>query len=132
MKEYGPDQELKNISLSPSSVSETRNIHTIEVKSSPKHTYYLCDTMGLNDTNGEEMNLSNIYGLVQAAQLCSQVLPVVVLSKNSLGDRLTGLKSISRDVSRMISNRSKNISRIQFLYTNFNTPQEIMVLKSQL
>lgn len=33
VKEYGPDQELKNISLSPLSVSETRHIHTIQVKS---------------------------------------------------------------------------------------------------
>lgn len=88
--------------------------------------------MGLNDTNGEEMNLANIYGLVQAAKLCDEVLPVVILSKQSLGDRLTGLKQISRDVSSMISNPSKNMCRLQFLYTNFNTTEEISILKNQL
>ena len=77
------DPELDEVSLSPFSVSETSFIRVIKTKYSKgfeKNECFLCDSPGLEDTRGEELNVANMHGLVQAAKYCKGVIPIVVLS----------------------------------------------------
>ena len=55
----------------------------------------ICDSPGIEDTRGHELDIANIYGVVLAAKSCKTIVPVIVLSHNSMGDRMVGLKRIS-------------------------------------
>ena len=50
------DAELKNVSLSPYSVSETRFLRAIKIS---KIDVTVCDTQCLNDTRGKELDVAN-------------------------------------------------------------------------
>ena len=70
----------------------------------------LCDTPGLKDSRGKELDVANQYGLIETAKRCKGVLPVVVLSEKTVGERCGGLKEISKIISGMFSN-SQNYFR---------------------
>ena len=79
----GHDPELERVALSPFSVSETSFIRVIKTSYSSGFSSadcYIVDSPGLEDSRGEELNVANIYGLVQAARVCKKVIPIIVLS----------------------------------------------------
>jgi hypothetical protein len=88
-------------------VSETSFIRVIKTKFCKGFEMlecYICDSPGLEDTRGEEINVANIYGLVQAARYCKGVIPIIVMSKDSMGNRMSNLKKISRNLAGLINN----------------------------
>lgn len=88
---YNCDPELKHVSLSPFNVSETRFLRAIKIpipsKTKKNNDLTLCDTPGLKDTRGKELDVANQYGLVKIAQNCLGVLPILVISEMTVGDR---------------------------------------------
>lgn len=87
-------EELSKVKMSAMSESCTKHIIAINVKYKDKN-FLVCDSPGIGDTRGPEIDISNIYGLVKAAQSCKHVLPVIVCSRESMGERMKGLKSIT-------------------------------------
>lgn len=123
----GHDPELQRVALSPFSVSETSYIRVIKTTYKSGFTTaecYLCDSPGLEDTRGEELNVANIFGLVQAARVCKKVIPVVVLSKDSMGNRFVALKKISRNIAGLIHNPAEHMSKLNYLFTKFDSTSE--------
>jgi hypothetical protein len=93
--------------------SETRFLRAIKVPMKVGRRFEminLCDTPGLKDSRGKELDVANQYGLIETAKRCLGVLPVVVLSEKTVGERCGGLKEISKIISGMFSN-SQNYFR---------------------
>ena len=88
----------------------------------------ICDSPGLEDTRGPEIDIANTYGVIFAAHQCKSVIPIVVLSEKGMGDRMNTFKSVSQAIANLFNNVKKEIYRIEFLFTQFlnrtddNTP----------
>ena len=65
--------------ISGQMVSCTRFIKAIQFKDEGDKIT-IADTPGLEDTRGPELDISNIYGIVLAAQSCKSIVPVIILS----------------------------------------------------
>jgi hypothetical protein len=134
--EEGHDPVLERVALSPFSVSETSFIRVIKTYYKSGFTTtecYLCDSPGLEDSRGEELNVANIFGLVQAARVCKMVIPIIVLSKDAMGNRFVSLKKISRNIAGLINNPAVHMPKLSYLFTKFeSTPAEQKQLNSQL
>ena len=83
--------DLKQVEMSARSESCTKHIIAINVNYKGSD-FIICDSPGIGDTRGPEIDIANTYGLVKAAQACKQVLPIILLSSVSMGERMTGLK----------------------------------------
>ena len=64
----------------------------------------ICDSPGLLDTRGPELDVSNMYGVVLAAEACKSIVPVIVLSEKGTGNRMTEFKSIIKQISHFFKN----------------------------
>ena len=76
----------------------TRFIKAITVKNSGDdgdEDMIICDSPGLEDTRGPELDVANIYGVVLAAHESKSILPIIILNSNGMGDRMTSFKHIS-------------------------------------
>ena len=56
---------------------------------------YICDTPGFNDSEGQEMNVSNGLGIVRAVSLAKSVKVFFVISKADTDGRMAGLKDLA-------------------------------------
>jgi len=79
----------------------------------------ICDTPGLEDTRGPELDLSNMYGICIAAKACKTIVPVIVLSKKGCGDRMTELKRICHNISHFFKDIDDVSDKFHFLFTGF-------------
>ena len=79
----------------------------------------IVDSPGLEDTRGPELDVSNMYGIVRAAHACASIVPVILVSEKGMGDRMTGLKRISKDLSNMFSNVDKHLGSFVFLFNKY-------------
>ena len=71
-----------------------------------------------------ELDVANQYGLIETAKKCKGVLPVVVLSEFTMGERCLGLKGISKIISGMFSNSKNYFDQFQFMFTKYKNNQE--------
>ncbi len=102
-------QDLRKVALSPHATSCTRFIHAVEIiyddaKNEESYKVILCDTPGLMDTRGVEVDVANQFGVAQAARVCRSVIPLVLLSEADMGGRMAGLKNIAGVLSEMFTN----------------------------
>ena len=79
------------------------------------------DSPGLEDTRGAELDIANIYGIVKAAHACESITPLILISSKAMGDRMTGLKRISKDLASMFNNIENHLSSFVFLFNKFIT-----------
>ena len=52
----------------------------------------ICDTPGIDDTRGIEVDIANMYGICYAASVSKAVLPIIVFSRKGCGDKMTYFK----------------------------------------
>ena len=65
--------------MSPAATSCTTYIKTINFVWDDEELI-ICDSPGLEDTRGSEIDIANIYGVIYAAQKCKAILPVIIIS----------------------------------------------------
>ena len=73
--------------MSPFAKSCTTYMRAIRVVEQDE-SFVICDSPGLEDTRGAELDVANIYGVIKTAQCCKTVVPVIVISKKGMGDRM--------------------------------------------
>ncbi|CAG9315950.1 unnamed protein product [Blepharisma stoltei] len=79
---------LKNITISSHAQSETRYITLVPINiKDSQETIFLCDTPGLMDTNGAEVDMANTISIVEYVKKCRSVRPLILLSSKTEGDR---------------------------------------------
>ena len=114
---------LHKVTVSAEARSETKHITAIPVNHKGR-TFYICDTPGFEDTSGPEVDISNGIGLIKALQRCKQVRLVVILSYSSIGDRMTGLKSIAHTLVKMLPDIKSHRKAISYYFTKFPKSEE--------
>ena len=95
--EYNKDcnmDDMKEIKMSPASKSCTTYIKTIKFTWDDEE-FIICDSPGLEDTRGSELDIANIHGVIYAAKKCKAITPVIIISQKGLEERMIGLKKIA-------------------------------------
>ncbi|ETO02428.1 hypothetical protein RFI_35008, partial [Reticulomyxa filosa] len=83
-------------------------------------TVVLCDTPGFEDTNGPEVDVANGIGIIRALQHCKRVKPVVVISAEALGYRLSCVKELARTLISIIPSIEDYTSAFSYIFNKFH------------
>lgn len=60
-----------------------------------------------------------------AAQACRSIVPIIVVNEEGMGDRMSGLKKMSQNISHFFKNIEEDIDKFQFVFTKYiNRPNE--------
>ncbi|CAF4023766.1 unnamed protein product [Rotaria sp. Silwood1] len=116
--------DLKKIITTPFARSETRCIIPVrlcfkDIGGCSNASVLLCDSPGFEDTSGPEVDVANGFGTVNAIRGCKSVRPVVLISYQSIGDRLGGIKNLAHTLGRLIPNIRDHISTFSYIFTKF-------------
>ena len=79
----------------------------------------IVDSPGLEDTRGPEIDIANMYGVVRAAQSCKSIVPIILISEKSMGERMSGIKRVSKDLSSMFNNLHLHLDSFVFLFNKY-------------
>jgi len=93
---------LRKAKTSSSTRSVTRSIQMIDITTESGETLVICDSPGFDDTDGAEVNIANGFRLVRAVHRAKRVKPVLVLSKNGIGDRFGAVSQVLRTITRLV------------------------------
>ncbi|CAL6025612.1 Conserved_hypothetical protein [Hexamita inflata] len=89
---------------------------------------YLLDTQGLNQSDTLENDIANKQSLINSIQYCKSVKPVVIISKNSVGDRFTHVYSLFTSLYSIFENFDKAIPSISYLFTQYSYNEQHQLL----
>ena len=109
---------LEKVETSAKAVSCTQFIKAINIDVDGNNLL-LVDSPGLEDTRGVELDLANIYGIVKAAHVCESITPLILLSEKAMGERMAGLKRISKNLASMFNNVDNHLSSFVFMFNKF-------------
>ena len=75
--------ELKGFKIGHEAQSETKLINSIEL---PDTNLHVCDTPGLEDTEGPTIDIGNTLGIPKAISKCRSVRPVILLNWKTIDE----------------------------------------------
>lgn len=112
-----------HVSLSPHTKSETRYVTPIETDLKMLGYHYnrkiiMVDTPGCEDTDSQEVNLSNCIGINEAIKGAKSVVPIILFSYKNFGARFDKIKANIKYYSQMIKNVKLNIEMFNFFFTH--------------
>lgn len=116
--------EAKHITTSPFAMSETRYIIPVTVNFTDVGNYrkgsiMLCDSPGFGDTRSPEVDIGNAIAIVKVIRECKSILPVVLISYQSIGDRSEGLKTLAYTLTGLIQNIADTIDSFSYIFTKY-------------
>jgi len=109
---------LEEFTLSPFMKSETHGIHHCKVEFEGR-IYHLCDSVGLNDSEGEEQDIANGSTMMKVIRSCKSVKLVIVLTEQ-VGNRLEQLGNFLTSIQRFVSTISSHLGSIYYLFNRTN------------
>ena len=105
---------LKNITCSPEKKSETRYVNIVpislkkrDINIQDKDTVILCDSPGLDDTNGPEVDISNSIGISHTLTSVNSVKPVILIPKEETDGRGILFKKLANSIVQLIPSFDK-------------------------
>jgi hypothetical protein len=121
------NKALSAVTTSPHAQSETREIYAIPITFSHiglnrEGGIVCCDTPGLEDTHGPEVEMANNIALINALRVCKSVRPVIVISNKSIGDRGELLKALLYLLTTVFINVNDYVDTFSYCLTK-HTPQ---------
>ena len=84
----------------------------------------LCDTPGFEDSQGAEVDIANGVGVVEGIRRCKSVIPAIVVSYKSTGERYSGIKSLTTLIASMFNDIPNNIESFLYIFTKFSPDQK--------
>ena len=98
----------------PHAFSVTKFINCVNVGD-----FIICDSPGFEDSQGPEVDIANGVGVVKGIKGCKSLIPVIVVSFKSTGERYKGLKSLANLVASMFTNLENHIETFIYIFTKF-------------
>lgn len=80
----------------------------------------ICDTPGFGEAEGVEEDIANGLGIVRALHRAKNVRPVLVLSREGMGDRFSAFSETLTSVTRLIGNaESVDLKPFNYIFTKY-------------
>jgi len=97
----------------------TKSIQTAQVNLDGANVV-LCDTPGFGEDEGVEENIANGLGIVRALHRARSVRPVLILSREGMGDRFSAFSETLSSVTRLIGNaESVDLRPFNYVFTKY-------------
>jgi len=106
--------QAEEIMTGPFAFSVTKFINCVNVDG-----LIICDSPGFEDTQGCEVDIANGVGVVEGIKGCKSVIPGIVVSFKSTGERYKGIKSLAKLVASMFTNLVNHIGTFIYIFTKF-------------
>jgi len=110
-------EQAKQIKTGPYAFSVTKFINVVDLD---EYDVTLTDTPGFEDDQGVEVDIANGVGVVTNIKKSKNIIPLVVVSENSLGERFIGLKKLLRILLGMFNDIDKVKSAFIYVFTKFS------------
>lgn len=88
-----------------------------------KKEIYLTDTPGWGDTEGVEVQIANSIGVRNAIETASRFTAVILISKDSWGNRGNGLRNVARTVSSIFQDYGDIKDSVAIVLNRFEKEQ---------
>jgi energy-coupling factor transporter ATP-binding protein EcfA2 len=112
--------DIQDVAIGPDAKSCTSVIKVITINEGKDEEVIIVDCPGLGDQGGCEQDTANILGIVKASKVCSEILPLVVLSANHIGNRGEFVKDYARELSKLFKNMEEATGSMRFLFTKLH------------
>ncbi|CAG9311001.1 unnamed protein product [Blepharisma stoltei] len=112
------DEALKKVNVSNLYKSETKHITAVKIPTESE--IFVCDTPGLMDTAGAEVDIANTIGIANAIQKCKSVRPLILLSGKADGDRFQGFKKLANSLSKFCPGLKKYSQSFGYAFTKYD------------
>lgn len=109
-------EQAKQIKTGPFAFSVTKFINAVDIDD---YDVTLTDTPGFEDDQGAEVDIANGVGVVTNIRKSKKIIPVIVVSEPSLGERFIGLKKLLRLLLGMFNDIDKVKSSFTYVFTKF-------------
>ena len=106
--------QAESIMTGPLPFSVTKFINCVTVDG-----LTLCDTPGFEDSQGHEVDIANGVGVIEGIRRCKSVIPAIVVSYKSTGERYKGIKSLTKLLASMFTNITNNVDTFLYIFTKF-------------
>lgn len=122
------DPALSEVYTGSSTHSITRSIKAVTLRTANGEVVTLCDSPGFYDTDGPEIDIANGVGIIKALIGCRSVKPVVVLSSMNLGNRMEGVRALSKTLAGMVQSLPAVLNSFEYIFTRYesNRTQNVM------
>lgn len=108
-----PDERMQEFATSCGTKSVTCALQSIQVNDE----MVICDTPGFFHTDDVEMDIANGLGVVREIQTAKSVRPVVVLSRDGMGDRFQAVSDALAILTRMLL--PSNLQCFSYIFTKY-------------
>eukprot|EP00755_Sulcionema_specki_P002130 Sspe_Gene.118107::Locus_110820_Transcript_1_1_Confidence_1.000_Length_3224::g.118107::m.118107 len=96
------------------------------------HSVVLLDPAGFEDTEGNEVNVANVFSLTNTLQQCGTVRPVVLISPDTFEKKLKDLRKLANTLATMVPSFREHLSSFTFLFTKFGEGYSCRKLERRL
>lgn len=120
------DEKVKAMHSNPECKSVTR--YVVAVRPKPEITkaeIYFTDSAGFNDTEGIEVQVSNLVGMKKALKGCNSVRIVIVISSENWGERGKGLKRLGQTLAALFNNFDDIKGSLLTIFNRFSDLNEL-------
>ncbi len=111
------------MTTSYSSKSETKGVNAVDIACEELGTsYVICDSAGLFDTGGAEVELANGVVMIDAIRSCRSVKVVFVLTPGQVGAKLRELRNgFVNYVKRLLVDLPSQVGSCYYLFNRYST-----------
>lgn len=137
----GKNINLNSVKISYKAESETRIITPVKVNLKDiggyeKKDVIICDTPGLGDTAGAEVDIANAISIIEAIRSCKSVKPVILVNYLDFGGRGDRIREIAHFFVHLIKNIEDHLSSFSYFFTKFppgkNVHSELLNIKESM
>ena len=112
---------LQSVTTSYSSKSETKGVNAVDIACVELgRSYVICDSAGLFDTGGAEVELANGVVMIDAIRSCRSVKVVFVLTPGQVGAKLRELRNgFVNYVKRLLADLPSQVGSCYYLFNRY-------------
>jgi energy-coupling factor transporter ATP-binding protein EcfA2 len=113
------DPNVSGYTTSYARDATTKALQTVQVSIDGRN-FVVCDTPGLGDIEDFEQELANGLGIVRALHRARSVRPVLVLSREGMGDRFSDFSETIRSFTRLIGKPTAvHLKPMNYIFTKY-------------
>ena len=124
--------DLEAVTTSSAMRSETRSIHAVELDQLHSKPIFLCDTPGFKDTEGTEMDIANGMSIVSAVRKSGSVRVLLLVSSESLGDRMNGFREVVKTVSKVLADPRRHLDKFIYAFTKTESDSDVIKVVNKI
>ena len=115
----GEVPELAQVHIGNGAQSQTSTVHVVPIPN--VDGLVVADTPGFEDTDGPEVEVANVHGIVEFVKKCRRVRLVLLVNNEGIGHRGQGLRRLAGELGSLLEDPERAMRSTTFLFTKFGS-----------